>query len=888
MRSMDLSFFQNTGDTTVGNTLVLTGRLVSVGEISHTVDDQLTKVIPGDLTITVEDFDEALWTFLQTSIQVSTGVLPPFVLLSVAGTRKFLGIVQLDKIGRPQDQRVVSFTAQDWSVMLTNSPLEGAAWQRALPRAVSSRPAPSTQVCESVLYRGPLKSQPQFRQFITWPYPNAWGVAEGDFVSASDIDIDTNPPWTAGPWKLTNVGRVYTGANGDVPTNLMGAVPAGFNWDPYHGSDGTNCDATFSVVKLADLSNGYYKVTTAFTPDPKVPKYVIPLDTVDGIVPGDTMKFIGDTRSGTWTILSVDAERKEVTTKQVVSTELLVGDRLAFTEEALGQLVFEDAEALLRRAALPYPIDTTRFKPAVFDDPVFAWLPLRGKGEDLAAVADLEAGLTDLRVFGNDSRSWDGTPEAGWTRGGVTTKRAGWTDQLTSPPSSQMPYEVPSLAPNTRFRNRKYDSFDTYNVNNGGGSYDPASTADIVVVVYDYLQMRRVDITGTSCAIRTWNGSSFGSPSTVAWPSSNKVKSACVYPGLPGAILGVTPTTVELAFAGSLQSVALPSGAKNPVAVCTPWAAFIVGANGYGRVTSSGGSLSVAWVDLTGEVNAFWPNTFAAIDGDTCFMLGRFDAVDDVSGEKATETWALYLAAQPTTVDASVLDAERILEGSPALVGAFRDPSKPGRIVGQVAGALFQVSRELPTTIERFHAVGMSALECIEHICQVHNAIAIPNPAGRLEVVSRMYFDAPYAVTVDQVSVQQTRSFPDFYTVVRVSTSDDKAYWDAYGQDGGRYLEINQHPMVWSQSQCKAMASSYALWFGQPRAMEEQAWFHTNPDTAPPWDALPRYAKVTLNGGSTQQRIVKLSEDLVQGVAKVTLVSTEFAGYGLQYGRGRD
>lgn len=882
MRAIDVTLYQNTGDMTVGNSFSCSGHVVTVGSLSHDVDEQLTKVVPGDLTLTIEDHDESLWTWLQNSIGVATGLLPPFVLLDVGGERRFLGIIQPDKMSRPLDKRVVSFTAQDWSVMLANSPLEGPLWQRALPRAITGRPASSTQVCESVVNRQFLTND-GLRQVIVWPYPNAWGVSEGDLVTATSADIAAPQ---APPWKLTNVARLYTGANGDVPTNYMAAMPVGFRWAAAT-SGLTPYSATFSVSKQADLSNGFYKIAQAFTPDPKVPKYEVFLDTVDGIVPGDVMKLVSY-NPATWTVLSVDAERKSITTKQAVNSVMVVNDPVIFSEESLGQMVFEDAITLLRRAALPYAIDTTRFKPAVFDSPIFAWLPLRGKGEDITAVADVEAGLTDLRVFGNDSRSWDGTPEAGWARGAVTTKRAGWTDQLASAPSSLMPYEVPTLAANTRFRNRKYDSFDTYNVNNGGGSYDPASTADIKVVVYDYLQMRRIDITGTSCDIRAWNGSSFGSPSTVSWPSANKVKSACVYPGLPGAILGVTASTLELAFSGSLQSVALPSGATKPVVVTTPWAAYLVSANGYGRVKSSGGTLSVDWVSLTGQVNAFWPNTFAGIDGDTCFMLGRFDTVDESTSEPVTETWALYLAALPTTVEDSVLDAERIFEGSPNLVGALRDPSKLNRIVGQVAGQLFQVGRELPTTIERFHAQGMSAIECIEHICQVHNAIAIPNPSGSLEIVSRMYFDAPYAVTVDQVSVLQARSFPNFYTVVRVSTSDDKAYFDAYGQDGGRFLEISRHPMVWSQSQCKAMASSYALWFGLPRAQEEQAWFWTDAATAPPWEVLPRYAKVTLNGGGTPQRILKFTEDIVQGTARVTLVTTEFAGYGLQYGRGRD
>jgi len=62
---------------------------------------------------------------------------------------------------------------------------------------------------------------------------------------------------------------------------------------------------------------------------------------------------------------------------------------VGFSSESLGQLVFEDALTILHRAALPYTIDTTRFKPAVFDNPVFAWLPLRGKAKAGETWADL-------------------------------------------------------------------------------------------------------------------------------------------------------------------------------------------------------------------------------------------------------------------------------------------------------------------------------------------------------------------------------------------------------------------------------------------------------------------------------------------------------------------
>lgn len=878
LRVVAASLWQNLGTGEPGASLDLSGRMVSVGQLSWSADEQLTKVSPGDLTLKVEDNDGAVWTFIQDSLAITSGLLPPFILVDVDGERRFLGAVNPKGLRREVKTREVEITGQDWSILLANTPLEGSGWERAIPKAAGGRSDTETRPCNIAWVLGAILN------VIQYSGPNNW-LQAGDQVSCANIPGKTYKVLTCessgGVWGATlspSFGPDYFAAN-----------PGPISWDSLK-------NVNFTRLAAPSSSTTYYKVTQAITVDSKAPTYTIALDTVDGIAPGDSMGVILTSKSSSFVVNNVDAERKWVITREPVSEDLAVDDRLYFSPESIQELVFEDARSILTLAvttyggaATGYGIDLSRFVPAVLPDPVLAWLPLRPMtGDDLHAVADVEPGLSDLRVLAGDGTAWDGSPEAGWTAVGTPAKRAVWTGQLTAAPASLMPDETATLNDLARRRNRAYDEWQYLQVDNGtrgAGEWTPTLGAQAgLVVVHDYVGMRRLKCTGSTVVAQAWSGSAWGADSPLTW-TGGAILSACIMPGLPGALLARTAAGLVLGLTGS-GSCTIPAEAANGILTTTPWGAYLVSAQGYGRVDWTGSGIQLHWVTLTDQVTSFYPNTLAGITQDEVVMLGRFDA-QDRTGKAVTETYFFRLAALPVTGDAaaSVLWAEKVTSGAPTLIGCFRDPSKLGRVVGQLGGRLFQVDRVLPFTLERFKPSGLMALELVEHICQLHNAVAVPDPTGTLQIVSRTFLDQIYDLTIERVSRKITRTWEHFYSIVRVSTTDDEEYADAPGDEGGKLLEISRHPLVWTKSGAAAMAKTLALWFGKPRTETVEGWFSSDTSAPPPWELLPRIARVRVNGAAATHLVMGAQENLKTREATATLVEVGTTGYGMAYGR---
>jgi hypothetical protein len=319
----------------------------------------------------------------------------------------------------------------------------------------------------------------------------------------------------------------------------------------------------------------------------------------------------------------------------------------------------------------------------------------------------------------------------------------------------------------------------------------------------------------------------------------------------------------------------VPEIAMDSVLRTTPWGAYLVGGQGYGRVTYAGGVLGLDWVTLTDAVQSFFPGTFQGVDQDQVVVLARFDGTDN-SLKQVTETRLLRLAATPGgNAQAAVLSTEKILDGVPRTAGAVRDPSQPDRVVGHCGGRLFSISRTIPVcyALERFSPAGMKAMELIEHICQVINAVAVPDPVGVLHIVSRALAEAPIAIQVDQAELLETRAWEHHYSVVRVSSAKDTAvYADAWGDPGGDVLEYSQHPLLWGQSGCDAVAQRLSAWFGKRRRYRQEKWVWYDPNAPAPWESLPPLATVQVNGGTDKWLVIGLEDDRVRGEARVKLV----------------
>lgn len=885
------TLYRNNGSAAPDLSLSLTASVTKLGDRSQGVDDQLTVIQAGELTVELLDEDGSLWTWISSQLAVSNGLLPPWLEIQVAGQLFFLGVVDPSRIVSHEGEASIELGAQDWSTMLSNQYLD--TWTRPTPKTVAGRPAVA-----------------DLTGYSTWIKNLAYGYGLNDVLFAG------NPNWVSPGDRMVcqhfpdlvfsvlsvkcppDQGMVVDVAdNHPFPDGTLTQVTLDKSpWDgwsnrPWNAPGGAGLMDTFSRLESATTDQNYYVVMKAVptNPDPEV--YDVYLDTIDGITASDKLHCILGTKGDSWTVLSVNPELKTVTTKENVSG-LDVGNRLYFDDATNGELVLQDVRTILKQAASPYSVDLSRLAPATLKASVFGWIPFQSAvgNNDLMSASDLEPnGSGGLRIRSGLALAYDGTPEIGWTvLGSFPNANADWTSQVGSQPPSLMPYEVKTLSPQGRRRNRAYHDFGWTSVDNGPdpvGS-DPTKWVDPwapsmanqvpAQVFYDYLGMRRLTVGNGGQGLTTtpWNGSAWGSGDALAWPSASVLMSLANFPGGPsGALLGLTSSgTLELALFPGLASCTVPEWLKNGVLVPTPQGPFLVGPQGYGRITYTGGVLSLTGAVFPDQVTCFWPNTFVARTSQEACILGRLEVLDGTGGS-ATETWLYRLKATPDTSspNASLILSERVADGVPVFVGAQLDPSKPGRVIGHLGGRLFQIDATLPWTIERFTPSGMSALECLEHVAQLLGALVVPTPTGSLAVVSRGVSDAPIPLTVLETKNDAALCWEHFYSLVRVTTQGGDLYYDAQGQDGGNILEIDNHPMLWSLSQAAAMAEAYATVFGHPRKFCTREWFWEDSETLPPWSSLPPYARVTVNG-TGPWRLLSISENVEDGSASVTLV----------------
>lgn len=882
MLQIGITLAQNLGDGTLGATLDVSSARVDLGEWGWEVDKELTKIAAEDLSLRLADVDGTIWAWLQTQIPCSAGLLPPWLVIDVDGTRAFTGLVDVDGLSHTAASGEISLQARSWESMLDKKYLGAARpeddadpgknpWLRPYPLAACDRvPSETRDVYFHVAGLLPFGITPLL---VVGP-PNNW-LQLGDQVQLALLP-----------------GKTYkiTALEGDKLASLAGLREDLYAYLRHH--DLPKKTALTRLPRETE-SRVYYTIAKTVKGDDKKPVYALTLDTVDGIVPGDQLRQLASSKGSGWTVLQVDVAARAVITREEVR-DVVLGDRVFFSEDSLQEQVYLDARLALERAAAPFGVDMTRYQPPTLPVPVFVWLPLRPlEGEDLLSVKDLDAGATTLRLYGGGSRVWDGTPETGWGPASGTLPRAHWTDQLATAPASLMPEESATLTPRAPRRYKAYDGrwrrWPLTVLVDGREEYDPNDPWDAGlavlpdaagVLVYDYTQMRRVQLTGTSAVLTPWDGSAWGAGQTVNLPGA-AVLTACVMADVEARILALTTAGLRLYTlpAGTAtEALAVPAAAAGAVLRSTPWGAYLVGRQGYGRVQLVDGALQLAWVDLVDQVSQLYPNTFCGLDAENLVVLGRFEAQDQ-DGKTVSETWALRLSPTPTTAQASVLWSERLLEGAPCTVGALRDPSCPGRVIGHCGGRLFQISRTLPLAyaLERFKPSGMTAGELIEHIGQVLQAAIVATPDGALRVVSRSLAETPVDLSIPDYKVQTTRAWEHFYTCVRVSGENEDLYADVpgpgeTGPEGGQLLEVSGHPLLWTLSGCEAMARALHAWFSVPRRLQEQTWVWADPNTAPPWESLPPLARVRLNGGSTVWLVLSLKDRKAKGEAAVQLL----------------
>lgn len=910
MRTYQVILSQNLGPIPgPGASLDVSAHVVSIGPWSFIAEKELTRMSASEQAITLEDGDGSIWSWMQEHVPTpdwgyspnfTTNSYPLIVSIFIADDLKFTGFAPPRQISRDEATRAIQLSAADWSSQLANKYLgapniaddlnpEINEWMRPWPRILQSA-AGTSQTCH--LCAGSA---------TPGGYDSIWWNGNKFIIPGSLVTVSGLAGMPSGvSYKVRSVTECtqywsYT-SNSYIANSYMAQIE-GLGQAIYDLPSTTHTgtiggiqerSATFTTGTSATSVTDHFLVTEAVPANTKG-AYKIKLNTVDGLHPGDFLKTINAESEKTWEILTVNGATLTVTTKEEVE-DITTSTKLWWTDESAAELVLQDARVLIERAvtsgAAGYGVDFSQLTSTQLSSSIFQWLPLDTKGSvTMSSIVDMEPNLSEIKLFGSIG-TWIGTPETGWVTGPDATKHVDWTAQQLSAPSSLMPLDM-TLAPNGRMRNSSKTIIVRASARDEGNrAYDNGVDYPVVTVVYDYTNMRRIVISKANkdaanvVKIRTWSGSAWGTESTFTWASTSPVWSASVVPGASGKIaileyLGVKivdPTT------GTGTDRYIPSRVytDDGELVTTPWGLYLCASAGYIKLTytaGSPGSVTGTAIRLA-SMDSLYPSTFVGLSPTECLVIGRFKGVN-TAGASSIETWILKLDANPTTADLAVLSKERLQAGIATTCAAIRHPGLATGVVGHCSGALWSYGTVLSESyvVERFTPGGMKAAELIEHICQILCAIAVPDAKGTLHIISRNRVTSGTPLAVERTSATTTHTWEHFYSLVRVSSAKDEGiYGDSTGAAGGDVFEISQHPLIFTESGCKALASMYRDWVGVPRRCREEQWFHSDPDTASPWENLPPLACVTLPGDSTVWMIISIEDDRLKGTANVKLI----------------
>ena len=894
MRSVQVLLAQNLGPNGgVGSILDVSEHLIEIGPWQRTCEKELTKVAPSEQTITMTDNDGANWSWISEHAPSSGDIWPLIVKVFIANTLAFTGFAPTRSVTRDEKTREITITASDWSYMLANKYL-GAVnpeddlnptlnpWCRDWPRIVATS-TPASRVC----YLEGLSPAPGGYDAIY--FSGTKFVDTGSMVTCNLSGISGSKAYKVRGVEACSQ-RWDFGSNGWVAC-VWKAQLDGFGADVYALPAtshllGQSRSATFTTVALATSVVSEFTVTKTVAKDTKN-IYALQLNTVDQIQPGDKLVSKSTTDAQTWEVLQVNAGTNEVITKEQVQDVTSGVTKVWWDEDSALTLVMTDAKEMITRAVTAgvagYGVDFSRFTPTTLTTTVFQWIALRMfAASNLSPIIDIETTREDIKLFCPGANNWHGGLDTFWTATADNTKHADWSCQLFSAPASLMPYERSTLASSSRGRDKVSHASQK---SDGSRGYDSGYDYPLQVLVYDYLQMRRLLIikaskaAATTCTICNWGGTAWGSPTTYTWDSSI-IWSACIVPGHPGklAINMSSGVAIIVPETGVKTSRYTPGHvADDAELVCSPWGVYLVGGVGYGRIyytAGSPGTITGTFVRLTALDNLYW-QTLQQVSEDRVIVIGRFKGVQAGSSAATVETRLLTLTSTPTTGSGAMVSNEKLMDGAPATIGSVRDPSDSSRVVGHCGGRLWSVGNSYGQTyvLERFSPRGMKAMELIEFICQVVGAIAVPDPYGTLHIISRNNPTTGAALVVERVDSSTTYTWEHFYSLVRVSSAKEESILaDAKGQSGGDILEISQHPMVWTLSGCIALSNQLAQFFGFPRRTREETWFHSNPNTSSPWENLLPLQTVRLAGDNTDWMILSISDDRFKGSAQVTLL----------------
>lgn len=891
-KTLEVYLIQNLGNGLPGSILDISEAIETVGNVGFELDPELTKISQGSCGLKlIDDTSGTIWNWLQSSLPSGTNLLPPFLNIIVAGSPVFYGVINIKNIDRSiqNGDSSITISAQDWPNMLGKIKLSGEGYSRQFPQLQTSRVSSSIKAGTSVSKYTLLQNTGFFSyaSLVYWPGANDW-LQEGDTLTC-DLAAGTFRAMLVytcvNPWPGVMAPGTYTAAF------LEGFVwPTPANTFAYYSThQGESFTGNFTRGSMPATAKTSYTVLTGVPKSTDLVKNnVIKLDTVDNLVPGDKLDIralFSSKTNATFTVNDIDIERSEIITLDPIEVDVSASDILYMTQDSLNEVVFEPFKNIVAKANTVGATDFSRFIPAQLSTPALSFLPFRlpgSAGDRLISPSDIHPTLAGVMVKGIGTMAWSGSPEAGWTPT-TWSKTAIWTNQRTTAPAYLMPDDTITLAPFSPRRNRTLLEWKRRNIDydDGTNTYNPADNAiTLASVVYDYSCLRRWRIfraplgTAITCTQDTWNGSSWISATNPTWsgvPPQSMIPFAPVASSLGTgySLLCLDSAGVlSVKFGASTATLSIPSNLWDSILVQTPYGAYLVNSRGYGRITYSAGTLTLAYADVQdGQTLSLIPTTFCALDANYVYVMAGTTLKED-TGKVVNELYMFQLLAAPDSIDPlkSLVLFEKIFNGVPRLAMAFKDPSS-ARLLGLLGGRLFQIASTLADTIERYSVQGLTAQEVIENVCMIHNCMAIPSPSGVLQIISRTLIEAPTNVTVDQTSIKQSRISDNFFSQVNVSGKDTAINSYIVSNNlGGTVLEISSHPFITTTSQARAVADTYINFFGKPRRLETQEWIYSNLDQIKP------FQKITINGGSAVWLVMAVNRSLSGPTGSVKLL----------------
>lgn len=910
-RVITVLLIQNTGTPEGGPELDISQFVTSLGEVSWSVDEQLTKLSLGSLSISATD-DEAgtVTSFIENSLESTYGLLPPWIILLVDGVQKFIGLVK-EAPSRSEDQSSleIQINAVDWSSMLESKRID-SDWERDFYRLGAASSAGPTCVAKSVYNKELRRGHDRTTVAVS--------VADGAYFNVGDWVYFANYSGFTQYNKQYPVVAKQTMDVGGLGTMTCLYLGGGFWWsekpgDPQNYGQTSECYRVYTSA--ANDPTPYFVASESWSSSAagSSPKTTISLVStgsslgVGGLQAGDILDKVVSVlnpsdSSFSVTVVDVDPVENVVYLDAPLSNDLVAGvTTFKLNSESLAESVLVPIKNLVERALLGLATpDWSGYVRGALPSPCLSFISgasptgQNTRTETLSWAQDIQVSLTGWEVQGVAGQAWAGSPDDGW----VTTtwsKVVSWTDQLADPPARLMPYLAPpeghtsTQRGHTKFPGLAGD--DT-----GIDPADAPSSDQSLRYVYDYSAFRCYQFTHTGSwlvSVKTWNGTAWtnvagfsstglGSPAQIV-PFADVATSV----GSGYGLLGLYPSgqiktllsTVTLTAQLSGSDVLDDQGRLQAVLRQTSAGLYYVTPTGYGRIRVVAGVLTSSWVQI---INSETPksmmsvtpltSTFVAASG-RIITLAKVSYRNSVTDDRPVEDTYLLQLDQEIQENAqdSVISVDRICANIPRATMAVRSPVSED-ILGFMGGRLFVISKRLPEVVERFNAVNQPASAVIEFVCAMTNTVAAPTVDGRLRIISRGHQGSTVNIRPDLVSVRTSRWNKHLASCVVVTGADQEKKGVAVSQTQRSGLTISYQNDVYirNSSQAQAIAESWLAFFEVPRHEVEQVWF--SQEVPAPWEALDPLQVITVGDDPRRYYLVGLSHNLEAQTATATLL----------------